>query len=154
MITSPPFMSITPGPRAVESSSRSNLWNGLLGSKTVSRCPMSRSFGPGPGMLGHEMSRAVERRRRRPTRREAERVELAAQHVGDATHAGEVHRAAVDVDDALQQAPAFARSRVDCARDDALLGREGQLALRTALARTRARLAIGSDEGKGCRGME
>src|SRR4051812_41031276 len=49
MMTSPPFISITPGPRAVESSSRSNRWNGLLGSNTVSRWPMSRSFGPGPG---------------------------------------------------------------------------------------------------------
>ena len=56
MMTSPPFMSITPGPRAVESSSCSNFWNGLLGSNTVSRCPMSRSFGPGPRMFGDEMT--------------------------------------------------------------------------------------------------
>ena len=47
-ITSPPFMSITPGPRACMPSRRSNRWNGLSGSKTVSRCPMRRRRGPGP----------------------------------------------------------------------------------------------------------
>ena len=37
MITSPPFMSMMPGPRAVVSLSFSNFWKGLDGSKTVSR---------------------------------------------------------------------------------------------------------------------
>ena len=46
MTTMPPFMSITPGPRAVESEVRSNRWNGLSGSNTVSRCPISNTRGP------------------------------------------------------------------------------------------------------------
>ena len=41
----PPFMSLTPGPWPV-SPSRSKRWKGESGSKTVSRCPMSRRRWP------------------------------------------------------------------------------------------------------------
>ena len=49
MMTSPPFMSMMPGPFAVLASSRSNVWNGLSASKTVSRWPISRTFADLPG---------------------------------------------------------------------------------------------------------
>ena len=64
--------------------------------------PDEQQLGSRPRMLGNEMTSPVERGAVDPTRGEAERIELGAQHVGDATHTGEVHRAAVDVDDALQ----------------------------------------------------
>ena len=74
MITSPPFMSMTPGPRAWVASTVSNLWNGFSGSKTVSRCPMSRSCGPVPGARRSGAPRAGTTRRppsgwRSPARR-------------------------------------------------------------------------------------
>ena len=49
MMTLPPFMSMMPGPRASFSPRCSTFWNGLSASKTVSRWPMRRILGPGPG---------------------------------------------------------------------------------------------------------
>ena len=119
MTTSPPFMSMMPGPRAVRSSMRSNRWNGLSGSNTVSRCPISSTRGPVPATLGDEMAGALERRAVDPAGGEPERVELAAEDVADRAHAGEVHRSAVDVDHALEQGQRLRIGGVD-GRDDRL----------------------------------
>ncbi len=56
-----------------------------------------------PRMFGDEMAGAAKRCAVDPPRLKPERVELRAQYVGDLPDAGEVHRAAVDVDDALEQ---------------------------------------------------
>ena len=50
MMTSPPFISLTPGPSA-RSPRRTYFWNGLSGSKTVSRWPMSSIRLPLPDPL-------------------------------------------------------------------------------------------------------
>jgi hypothetical protein len=54
-------------------------------------------------VLRDEMPSTMERRTVHPVCSETQRVQLTAQHVGDTTDASEVHGAAVDVDDALQQ---------------------------------------------------
>ena len=103
MMTSPPFMSMMPGPRASVSPRRSNFWNGLSASNTVSRWPMRRIFGPAPRVLRDQVPGALERGAVDPPRLEAERVELLQEDLADLLHALEVLRAAVDVDDALEQ---------------------------------------------------
>ena len=64
---------------------------------------MSRQLRAGPRMFGDEMARALERRTVDPPRGEAQRVERRTQGIGNPSNAREVHRAAVDVDDALEQ---------------------------------------------------
>ena len=68
------------------------------------------------------MSGALERRTVDPSRGEAEGIELGAEHVADAAHAREVHRAAVDVDDALEQRQRARVVRVDVTNDRTLVG--------------------------------
>ena len=75
--------------------------------------PDEEYLGSGPRMLGDQVAGAMERRAVDPASREAERVELRPEHVADLTHAGEVHRAAVDVHDALEQRERFGVVRVD-----------------------------------------
>ena len=74
---------------------------------------MSSMRGPLPGCVGDEMPGALPRRAVDPPRREAERVELRAKDVADLAHAREVLRAAVDVDDALEQRERLGVVRVD-----------------------------------------
>src|SRR5205085_10407450 len=73
------------------------------------------------GVLGDEMPRTMKRRAVHPVRGEAQRVELDTEHVGDATNAAEIHRSAVDVDDALQERERARVLRVDGASDDSLV---------------------------------
>ena len=58
---------------------------------------------PLAGALGHQVARPIERRAVDPARGEAERAQFRAEDVADLPHAREVHRPAVDVDDAFQQ---------------------------------------------------
>ena len=46
MITSPPFMSVLPGPLPALGPVTCSFWNGLSSANTVSRCPISRRRGP------------------------------------------------------------------------------------------------------------
>jgi hypothetical protein len=57
----------------------------------------------GSAMLGDQVAGAMERCTIDPLGGEAERIELRAQHVAHLVHAGEVHRAAVDLDQALEE---------------------------------------------------
>ena len=63
--------------------------------------PDEQQFRTGPRVLGDEVAGTMKRSAIYPSRGEAERVQLDAQHVGDSADTGEVHRPAVDVDDAL-----------------------------------------------------
>ena len=78
--------------------------------------------GSGPLTLGDEMAGAIERCSVNPARREAERVELPAKDVADRAHAGEVHRAAIDVDDALEQRERLRVASIDGGGERLFLG--------------------------------
>ena len=77
-----------------------------------------------PLVLGNEVAGTLERGAIDPPRGEAERVELLAHHVTHGAHAGEIHRPAVDVDDALEEGERLAVARVDGAGDGLLGGGE------------------------------
>jgi len=74
-------------------------------------------------MLGDEMAGAPERRAIFPAHLEAERLEARPQDVGDPAHAGEIHRAAVDVDDLFEQRDRALLLRLDPLDERALGGR-------------------------------
>ncbi len=63
-----------------------------------------KAFAARPALVhGHQMSGAVHGvRQLDPVRLEAERVERGGEHPADLAHAGEIHRAAVDVHRALE----------------------------------------------------
>ena len=129
MMTSPPFMSMTPGPRAAVSSMRSNFWNGLSRSNTVSRWPMSRKRRPWSGPLRDEVAGALERRAVDPAGREPERLELGREQLADGADAVEVLRAAVDVDGALEQRQRAGLTGVDRGDDRLFDGRQDRRGL-------------------------
>src|SRR3982751_6703896 len=84
-----------------------------------------KELGAGARVLGDEMSRAMKRRAVDPTRREAEGVQLDAQHVAYAPHTGKIHRAAVDVDNTLQQCERSRILGIHRSSNDTLFRREG-----------------------------
>ena len=114
-----------PGRARVCASTRSNRWNGWFGSNTVSRCPISSTCRPAARMLGDQVTGASERCAVLPAHLEAERLEPRPQHVRDLAHAGEIHGAAVDVDDLFEQ------------RDRACLAAPGPLTTSACLGRGR-----------------
>jgi hypothetical protein len=65
------------------------------------------------GMRRDQMPGALPRRAIHPAHREAERFQLGPEHGADSLDAGDVHRAAVDVDDTLEQRDRFVGVRVD-----------------------------------------
>src|SRR5579884_373777 len=76
-------------------------------------------------MLGDQVARAMKRAAVDPTRLEAEGIELGPKHVTHATHAGQIQRAAVDVDDLLEQRELLRGMGVDGPRDRLFVGGEG-----------------------------
>ena len=83
---------------------------------------MRRMRGPGARMIGDKMARALERGAVDPPRAEPERVELGAKRATDLSDALEILRAAVDVDDALEQRECVLVVRVDIGDERALVG--------------------------------
>ena len=75
-----------------------------------------------PGMDGHQMAGALPRGAVDPLCLEAERVELGAEDRADLPDAVEVLRAAVDVDDALEERDGILATGVDRRRDCAIAG--------------------------------
>ena len=73
-------------------------------------------------MLGDQMPGALERRSVDPTNFEAERFELRTKHIGHGADAREVHRAAVDVHDPLEQRQRLGVVRIDRTSRRALNG--------------------------------
>ena len=120
MMTSPPFMSMMPGPVAVLSSIFLNVWNGLSRSNTVSRWPMRMIRWPFPRMVRDQVPGALERGAVHPCRLEPERVELLAEEITNRAHAREIVSAAVDVDRLLEQRERAGVARVHRGHDRAL----------------------------------
>ena len=83
MTTSPPFMSMTPGPRAVFVVEPLELLERAVGLEHGVEVADEQDVRPGPGMVGDEVAGAVQRRAVDPARLEPERVELGAEHVAD-----------------------------------------------------------------------
>ena len=75
-------------------------------------------------MARDQMTGALPRAAVDPLGLETEGRELRLEHAADAAHAFEVHRAAVDVDDALEQRDRFVGVGVDIRRGRTLRGRE------------------------------
>ena len=81
---------------------------------------MSSSFGPGPGCSA---TRCPARLNGAPSTQRVVKPSASssrAKHVADLPHAGEVHRPAVDVDDALEQRERLGVVRVDRSGDGSL----------------------------------
>ena len=81
-------------------------------------------------MLGNQVAGPVERRAVHPSCPEAERVELRPQHVGDPAHAGNVQRAAIDIDDLLEKRQRLAIVCIDGADQSAFACTESGRRLR------------------------
>ena len=78
--------------------------------------------------LGDEVAGPLERERHRhPPHVEAQRFQLGGEEVGDGAYAARVHRAAVDVDQALEQVDRLFLVLVDVVHDSPLDGRELRL---------------------------
>ena len=73
-------------------------------------------------MIGDEMSRALERGAVDPSRAEPERIELGTERAPDFSDALEILRAAVDVDDTLEQRERLMIVRVNVGAERALVG--------------------------------
>ena len=86
-MTSPPFMSMTPGPRAVRVDTL-ELLERTVGFEHGVEMSDEQDARSGARMIGDEMSRALERGAVDPPRVEPERVELGAEHASDLAHAG------------------------------------------------------------------
>ena len=99
-----------------------NVWNGLSRLEHRVEVADEDDARPAAGMVGDQVPGALERRAVHPRRLEAERVELLAEEIADGAHAGEVVRAAVDVDGLLEQRERVGVARVD-RRDDRAFGR-------------------------------
>ena len=129
MTTSPPFMSIAPGPDAFSPGWRVKRWNGLSFSNTVSRWPMRRTLG--------EPARPIRSATRWPARangapstqrvRKPSASSSARSRRPTSCDAREVHRPAVDVDQALDERERRGLARVDGGGQPALHGRERTL---------------------------
>src|SRR5262249_17830987 len=92
--------------------------------------PDEQQLRAGTRMLGDEMPGPLEGLPVDPGRLEPECVELRAKDVADLPHSCEIHRAAVDVDEALQQRERFGIVFVDGSGDAAFLAGERRLRAR------------------------
>ena len=110
MMTSPPFMSMMPGPRAsCPTAARSAGTGGRLehGVEVADQ----QEVRPAPTVFRDQVPGAIERRAVHPSRAEAERVELRPKPVAHRAYAREVRRAAVDVHDGSSRADRGVASR-------------------------------------------
>jgi hypothetical protein len=70
-----------------------------------------------PGTFCDQVPRTTERCTINPPGLKSESIELFPQNVSDLTHAREVHRAAVDVHESLEQSEPFSVSSIDGSDD-------------------------------------
>ena len=122
MMTSPPFMSITPGPLRCSLVDSLKRLKGVVGLEDRVEVADQEKARASAWMVGDEMAGALERRPVDPPRPETQPVELRPKDIADLAHPREILRAAVDVDDFLQQRKRLGVAGVDGCHDG-LLGR-------------------------------
>ena len=103
MTTSPPFMSMMPGPRAVFGVEPFELLERTVALEDGVEMADQQDLRRRARVACDEMAGALPGGAVDPLRLESERVELGAKDRADLPHAVEVLRAAVDIDDALEE---------------------------------------------------
>ena len=126
MMTSPPFMSMMPGPRRLTVVEPLELLERTVGLEHGVEMANEENPPPRPRTVGDEVSRAIERRPVDPPRREPQRLELGGEELADLANAGMVLRPAVDVDRAFEQRQRLGIVRVHVGDDGALVGGQGR----------------------------
>jgi hypothetical protein len=140
-------MSIAPGPRARPGPSALEPLERAVSLEHRVDVADEQHLGPAAGPLGDEVPGAAEGGAVDPAGGEAEGCQLRRHEVGDRADAGEVHRAAVDVDQPFEQRHRRGLAGVD-RRHDGLLGR-GEWPARRALRRHGGRTGPNGGEQPG-----
>ena len=117
MTTSPPFMSMMPGPLAVRVVDPLEFLEGAVRREHRVEVADEHELRTGGRVDGHEVTGAMPRGAVHPLGLEAEAVELGAEDPADLAHAVEVLGAAVDVHDALEERQGVAVVRVRISGD-------------------------------------
>ena len=132
MMTPPPFMSMIPGPRAVAVVEALELLKRAVGLEHSVEMTDEQESPAAAGMIGDQVARALERRAVDPSRLEAKLLELGGEELADLPHAGEVLRAAVDVDRALEERERLGPVSIDMLDNPPLVTRQAALLLPAA----------------------